>query len=269
MQGIIRIAELIKQQNEEPPEQEYPRVAFSPDNDIALCNQFVINKVKKLVWDEIFMPPGIDRNTTYGEYFWGAKLEGGGRRIRSRGLKSGWVGFIPGTTSLHQDLEVEPGGYQIRDTGLYYPSARNMGAFAWGQVSDRSSAAMYTVNAERVGRTWAAYLFNLRMWIRETDTMKDATKRRLVNHPQIVKQFGWGPYDMPFDSKLGFENFGIDDPDRKINWKRVPERRGQELSPGADRRGAPRPRDAGLGARPVEGPQHAAGRLRGRGPGRV
>jgi len=231
VRGIRTIADLIKKQNEDPPEKEYPRVKFTPDGDLALCNQYVINRLQSDDWTPIFMPPGIDRNTAWGEYFFGAKLEGGGRRIVTRGSKEGWVGMIPGTTSLHREIEVEPSGYQIRETGLYLPSARNMGAFAWGQVQDRTSPALYAVDAERCKKTWRAYLFNLRLWIMETDTMKESSKRRLVNDPQLVRQFGWGPYDMPFDSTLGFENFGIDDPDQKIKWTRVPESAAKNAPP--------------------------------------
>lgn len=231
VRGIIRLVEVIKGQNEKPPEKEYPRALFTPDGDLALANHGVLRVLNGYDWTNVFMPPGVDRNTTYGEYFRGNKLEGGGRRIETRGEKVDWIGMIPGTTSLHQYIEVEPGGNQVRDTGSLLPSARNLSTYAWAQVTDLQSPSMYSVGAEQVRSVWSAYLFNLRMWIRETGLMKESTKRKLVNSPVMVKQFGWGPYDMPFDSKLGFENFGIDDPTGKIKWTRVPLTTGKNAKP--------------------------------------
>lgn len=219
--GIKSIVDIAKESNKDDPEQEYPRAQFSPSADRDITNEFMLKVFRSdRNWTTIFAPPGFGKNTSYGDRFRGEKLEGGGRRIITRGTKTGWVGFIPGTTMVHRSFEVEPGGYIVRDIGRIYPSVRDQGISAWGQVL-KNSPSMYTIDTESARGWWSQYLFDLRMWLKETDLLASDTKRRLVNNGEVVGMFGWGPYDMPFNPKLGYENFGINDPQGNIPWTRT------------------------------------------------
>lgn len=213
--GIKRLVDIAKESNKPPPEVAYARAEFDPQTDASMATNNIIGPARYgSDWTPIFKPPGLGRTTTYGELFSDQKLEGGGRRIRTRGQQAGWVGFIPGRTMVHRAFELEHYGTVVRDVGALYPSTRNMAVLAWGEVV-KNSPAMYTVDADQARRQWAQYLFDLRIWIKETDALHKKTKRNFVNG--LAKQmFGWADFDTPFDKNLGFENFGIWDPEGRL-----------------------------------------------------
>lgn len=214
--GIKKLVDIAKESNKPPPEAVYARAEFSPQADVSMANNNVIGPARHASdWTPIFKPPGLGRTKTWGPRFTSQKLEGGGRRVRTRGQRAGWVGFVPGTTMVHRGFEIERGGNVVRDIGALYPSTRNLAFLAWGQAQ-KNSPAMYTVDAVTARDQWAQYLFDLRMWIRETDILKESAKRAFVDGPLAKQTFGWGPYDMPFDSDLGYENFGIWDTEDKL-----------------------------------------------------
>lgn len=225
--GVRKLAELIRGQKSQEPEAQ--RVQFVPGGDLNAGNDTMV-LLGTLDWTPVFLPYGGTTKGGYGsEYFASVTIEGGGQRIYPTSEQLAGFGMIPGTTSMHQYIEVEPGAGvgRVRDSGRFYPTARNVGIYGWGQSNLENNPSLYSINARAVREAWAAYLFNLRLWIRETKSLKESTKRKLVNNEVLVRQFGWGPYDMPFKPELGYENFGIDDPDGAIPWKRVNEQRAE------------------------------------------
>ena len=196
--GIATLVQAAKASNTSAPEPIYSRAVFGPESDKNVLNQFVLRPMRDTQdWSKLFYPPGVGRNTTFGDRFSASKLEGGGYRILTRGAKDGWLGGIPGTTRIHQGFEVYPGGNRIRELGQLFPSSRELFCWAWSQVTKRGPQ-MLTVDAAGARKYWMQYLFDLRLWLRETDKLTDKEKQRLIDGPG-VDLFGWGPYDMPFE----------------------------------------------------------------------
>jgi hypothetical protein len=237
--GIVKVVELVKAQRASDPKREYEAAGFYPQGDTDVAKSFILERMRTTVdWTKIFMPPGIGRNTTYGEKFSSAKLKGNmGRRIKTRGEKEGWVGYIPGTGMIDQGWEIGPRGDAIRNLGTLLPTGRDMAGLCWSQVSGSNSSfqkgkisfkngvtygaycgkkcgrdaspSMFTVNAEVALRTWQGYLFDLRMWLKEGNTGMGKATRKVFVDGVGRDLYGWAKWDTSFNDKKEFDNFGI------------------------------------------------------------
>lgn len=190
---------VIMLRNQEDPKYLYPPSRFDPDTDRNVLNDAVLSLLRSShEWDALFYPPGLggaESNASKTFYF--QDLDGGGIRIISANQHADRVGFVPGTATLHQAIEVL-GPTQIIETGrTLLPSASQQCLWLWRHISRTNSPAAFTLHAERVGAFWQRYIDDMRISINGagSSTLFDGTKKAIFekyNKSGSAKIFGWG-----------------------------------------------------------------------------
>ncbi len=202
--AIADIAILIRDQKD--PKFLYPPSRFDPTTDRDVLNNAVLSPLRGDDWSKLFYPPGVgwkpsDQNIKF--YF--SPMEGGGIRIVTAGPKGAesWVGFVPGTATLHQAIEVFS-AQKIYETGrTLLPSATQQALWIWRHVSRTNTPGAFTVHADRAKVLWQTYIEDMRVAINEvgSGTLKAKTKEEIFERydkaaigksGKVSPLFGWG-----------------------------------------------------------------------------
>lgn len=192
---IANLVHMVKSQQD--PKRLYPPSRFDPDADRDVLNNAVLSLVRGTSWSPLFFPPGYGRASSAGPYFHVSNLDGGGVRIATAGPKGsdGWVGFVPGTAWLHQAIETT-GPESVIETGAtLLPSATQQCVWLWRHVARNNVPAAFAVDAGKAASFWHSYIENLRVMIRETKHLKDATRAAIFKRFDRAGDapiFGWG-----------------------------------------------------------------------------
>lgn len=198
-----------QQQYGEAPEVVLPNVVYNPEFNYQMLNAVLrriappenpAERYDSRDWTRLFGPPSLGRNRYTGEMFRLEKLENKNTILRrfqdSAYASEGWLGMVPGTSTLHQAVELE--NSRPREIGTtVLPSPQKTLTWLWKNSVGRKAdvnPSMYCIEASRVRDTWQSYIFDLHTFIDESD-LGESTKQRIIdlyNKGEGGRIFGWG-----------------------------------------------------------------------------
>lgn len=168
-----KLADLLKKQNA-PQVQLYKESSFSSQGDHLVFTSFLQRMADTRDWTLIFQAPGWGKPNGWQEPFGRQELGEGGNKFGTRFLTTnpinGAMGNVPGTGWCHQSLEMLGDPREPTDPGAFLPSTRSQAGWLWEHViKGNSSPALYCVDAGKLGDNWATYLYDLRVYLSQSD----------------------------------------------------------------------------------------------------
>lgn len=200
--GIVTIVKVFKQQKKSSKKKrEHEWSTFSQDTDANFSYQLVERPISA----------GGDMTGIFTAPGWSGVLEswqkpittdllrGGGVRVVPNGAASDALGYIPGTSTIHQGFELSNRAVTALDLGRVLPLARANAISAWGIVNRTDTPQLFAVNTERAIGEWQQYLQQLRAALFESEHVSESARDHGIALGE--KLFGWSPVEK-----------GVDDP---------------------------------------------------------